>query len=93
MTTICIGCGMPMESPADHALGDSTKPYCCYCARDDGAMQSYAEKLTNYTAWLVSTQGLDATVAHDQAATILGQLPAWRGLATGEPPKGDGHRA
>jgi hypothetical protein len=70
-----------MESAADHALGDITTPYCCYCARDDGTMQSYEEKLANYTAWLVSTQGLDTTVARNQAATILGQLPAWRGLA------------
>jgi hypothetical protein len=40
-------------------------------------MQPYSEKLASYTAWLVSTQGLDPIVAHDQAATILGQLPAW----------------
>jgi hypothetical protein len=84
VTTICIACGMPMEVEQDHALGDVAKPYCRYCATEDGAMQSYAEKLTNYTAWLVSTQGLDPTVAHNQAATILGQLPAWRGLASSD---------
>jgi hypothetical protein len=78
VTTICIACGMPMESPEDHALGDPARPYCRYCARADGTMQSYAEKLANFTHWLVSTQGLDRTVANDQAVTILGQLPAWR---------------
>jgi hypothetical protein len=81
VTTICIACGMPMERAEDYALGDLTKPYCCHCSREDGTMQSYAEKLANYTAWLVSTQGLDATVAHKQAAAILGQLPAWRDRA------------
>jgi len=82
VTSICIACGMPMECARDHALGDLAKPYCCYCANEDGTMQSYAEKLANYTAWIVSTQGLDPAVAHRQAATILGELPAWRDLAS-----------
>ena len=81
MTTTCIACGMPMESTRDHALDDVAKPYCRYCARQDGTMQSYPEKLANYAGWLVSTQGLDPSVAQSQAAMILGQLPAWRGVA------------
>jgi hypothetical protein len=80
MAAICIACGMPMES-ADHALDDVSRPYCRYCAKDDGTMQSYPDKLANYAAWLVSTQGLDAAVARDQAAIVLHQLPAWRHLA------------
>jgi hypothetical protein len=80
VTTICIACGMPMESSEDHALGDLAKSYCRYCATADSSMQSYPEKLANFTRWLVSTQGLDQSAALDQAVTILGQLPAWRGL-------------
>ncbi len=80
MTTICIACGMPMESADDHALGDIDRPYCRHCAKPDGAMQSYPEKLANFTHWLVSTQGLDKAAANHQAATILGQLPAWRDI-------------
>jgi Putative zinc ribbon domain len=78
VTDICIACGMPMETAADHALGDLTKDYCPHCARDDGSMQSYPEKLAGFSRWLTSTQGLDDAVARDQAARILGQLPAWR---------------
>ena len=74
---ICIACGMPMERDEDHAMADVARPYCCYCARGDGTMQSYPEKLAGYASWLVSTQGLDQTVAESQAASILKQLPAW----------------
>jgi len=81
MPAICIACGAPMESAEDHALGDVSRSYCRYCAREDGTMQSYPEKLAGYAGWLVSTQGLDQAAANDQAATILGQLPAWRDVA------------
>lgn len=81
MTTICIACGAPMESAEDHARGDTARPYCRYCTREDGTMQAYPEKLASYTTWLVSSQGLDPGVARDQAAAILSRLPAWRGLA------------
>jgi hypothetical protein len=78
MTLDCIACGMPMEAAQDHAMGDPMKPYCRYCMRPDGSMQSYDEKLAGYAGWLVSTQGLDGEVAQDQARTILAQFPAWR---------------
>jgi hypothetical protein len=78
VTFDCIACGMPMEAAEDHAMGDPARTYCRYCMRPDGSMQSYEEKLTGYTGWLVSTQGLDSGVARDQARTILTQLPAWR---------------
>lgn len=82
MASMCIACGMPMESAEDHALGDISKPYCRYCARGDGAMQSYSEKRASFVSWLVSTQGLDPTAARDQAVMILGRLPAWRGIVS-----------
>jgi hypothetical protein len=81
----CIACGMPMERDEDHALGDTAKPHCRYCAREDGTMLSYPEKLTGYASWLVATQGLDRRVAEDQAKTILSQLPAWRDIAVSGP--------
>ena len=81
MTLDCIACGMPMETLADHALGDPAKTYCRYCMRADGSMQSYDEKLAGYAGWLVTTQGLDTSIARDQARTILAQLPAWRGVS------------
>jgi hypothetical protein len=53
---ICIACGMPMMKTEDFPLGDENKDYCIYCARPDGTMQSYEEKLEGTTDFLVKTQ-------------------------------------
>lgn len=75
----CIACGMPMTKPSDYPLGDESKDYCIYCAKPDGSMQSYPEKLDGTIHFLIKTQGLDETVAHDAAIRILSGLPAWKG--------------
>ncbi len=74
---ICIACGMPMKEIADFAMGDEQKDYCRFCAREDGTMQSYDEKLEGMTHFIVRTQGLDKTVAFNTAKTIMSKLPAW----------------
>ena len=73
----CIACGMPMTKPADFAMGDESKDYCVYCARTDGSMQSYEEKLDGMTDFLVRTQGLDPAAARETAKTSMAKLPAW----------------
>ena len=75
---ICIACGMPMEKPADFAMGDPDKDYCVHCARPDGAMQSYEEKLDSLTSFIVRTQGLDKQTARDAAKGMMARLPAWK---------------
>jgi len=75
---VCIACGMPMESKADHPSGNMALDYCAYCARRDGSMQSYNEKLINYSSWLVRSQGLKQKAAIDHAQKILNELPAWK---------------
>lgn len=75
---ICIACGMPMAKPEDFALGDVSKDYCVHCARSDGSMQSYAEKLESLTGFIVKTQGFDARAARASAADMMARLPAWR---------------
>lgn len=79
----CIACGMPMTKPADYPQGDESKDYCVYCARPDGSMQSYPEKLEGTTEFLIRTQGLDRAAAHAAAIRIMAKLPAWRGIAEG----------
>jgi hypothetical protein len=74
----CIACGMPMSKPADFAMGDESKDYCVYCARPDGSMQNYEEKLEGMTDFIVRTQGLDREAARVSAISILAELPAWR---------------
>ncbi|ATW25725.1 zinc ribbon domain-containing protein [Candidatus Formimonas warabiya] len=74
----CIACGMPMEAVSDYAMGDTDKDYCVHCARPDGTMQSYEEKLDSLTGFIVRTQGLDEQAAATAAKSMMAQLPAWK---------------
>ncbi|GFP77651.1 zinc ribbon domain-containing protein [Clostridium fungisolvens] len=74
----CIACGMPMETVEDFASKDERKDYCKYCARPDGAMQSYEEKLSSLTNFIIKTQGLDTNVANEVAKSMMAKLPAWQ---------------
>lgn len=74
---MCIACGMPMKTSREFAMGDEKKDYCIHCARADGSMQSYDEKLESMTGFIVKTQGLDANVAQNAAKELLSKLPAW----------------
>ena len=75
---LCIACGMPMEKPSDYAMEDQTKDYCVYCAKADGSMQSYDEKLDGMTDFIVKTQGLDQQAARSAAKNMMSKLPAWK---------------
>ena len=73
----CIACGMPMKNPEDFAMGDSEKDYCKYCARLDGTMQSYEEKLNSLSSFIIKTQGIDEKAANAAAKAMMAKLPAW----------------
>lgn len=74
----CVACGMPMRAKEDFAMGDEHLDYCKYCARPDGSMQSYDEKLDGMTNFVMATQGLERAVARKVAAGQLAELPAWK---------------
>ena len=74
----CIACGMPMEKASDYALNDSDKDYCKYCAREDGTMQSYSEKLSSLTNFIERTQGLTKETGERAAKAMMAKLPAWK---------------
>jgi hypothetical protein len=76
----CISCGMPMTKPQDFPLGDETKDYCVHCARPDGSMQSYQEKLDSMTEFIIRTQGFDPAVARKSARDLMTRQPAWKGV-------------
>lgn len=78
MSRTCVACGMPMERKEDFAMGDRSRDYCRHCARPDGTMQSYAEKLESMTGFIVRTQGLDAGAARENARVLMAKLPAWK---------------
>jgi hypothetical protein len=68
---------MPMTKPEDYPNGDESKDYCRYCARPDGSMQSYDEKLQSMAVFIVRTQGLDEAAARGVAQRSMAKLPAW----------------
>ncbi len=78
MASRCIACGMPMERAEDHAKGDVTVDYCLHCARPDGSMQSYEEKVESMGGFLVRTRGLKDEDARREAQAHLAGLPAWK---------------
>jgi Putative zinc ribbon domain len=75
---MCIACGMPMKTKDDFAMGDESKDYCKFCARPDGSMQSYDEKLKGLTGFIIKTQGLDESAALNAAKGMMAKLPAWK---------------
>ena len=75
---VCISCGMPKNAKEDHAMGDERKPFCMFCSKPDGTMQSYEEKLENMTKFIQSKQGLDEAAAREIAKKTMLSLPAWR---------------
>jgi hypothetical protein len=74
----CIACGMPLRHKQDYPFEDETKDYCKYCAREDGSMQNYQEKLAGLTDFIVKTQGIARPVAEKAAVEQLSHLPAWK---------------
>ena len=72
----CIACGISMNKPNDFAMGDESKEYCVHCAKADGTMQSYEERLDNISAYIVKTQGFDGDAARPAAKNMMAALPA-----------------
>jgi len=74
----CIACGMPMKKESDFTMGDTSKAYCVYCAKEDGSMQSFEEKKQSLINFTIKTQGLDEAVAEKAVENMMRQLPAWK---------------
>jgi hypothetical protein len=81
---ICIACGMPIRKKNDYPLGDESLDYCKFCARPDGTMQSYEEKLIGLTENIYRTKKMDRETARRVAVRLLAALPAWQGIAEKE---------
>ncbi len=69
---------MPFQSANDHALGDSSIPYCSSCTNSDGTLKTYEEVLEATKGYYIHAQGLDPQAANRMAETLLKQQPAWR---------------
>ncbi len=74
----CISCGMPLREKSDYPLGDTSKNYCLYCAREDGSLKSYDEAKESMTGFIMKTQGFDKTAAEKAAVEMMKKNPAWK---------------
>lgn len=77
-TQSCISCGMPLRSADDHAVSDTSKPFCKFCGGADGELKSYDDVLAGMSQFLTRTQGLDRSAARDAAKAMMAKQPAWR---------------
>jgi len=66
-----------MTKPEDYPMNDESKDYCIYCAKPDGSMQSFQEKMEGMSEFIMKTQGLDSLAAHKAAEELMRRLPAW----------------
>jgi hypothetical protein len=66
-----------MTAVEEFAMGDPAKDYCVHCARPDGSMQSFEEKLASLTGFIVRTQGFAPAAAAVAAKVMMKPLPAW----------------
>ena len=73
----CESCGMPLAGAEDHALADTSIPYCTYCA-PEGTLPPYEERLERFTQWTMSQDGLDHAAAHEKARAYMKTMPAWK---------------
>jgi Putative zinc ribbon domain len=75
--TSCDSCGMPLESAADHALGDVENSHCRHCA-PDGVLQPFEERFERMVQWTVRSEGVDRSIAETRTRDYMRQMPAWR---------------
>lgn len=75
----CYSCGMPLERPIDHALGDININYCIYCADSKGMLKPFEEVLKGMAHHLAHSQGMDEGAARKAAENVLLNQPAWKG--------------
>lgn len=76
--TSCGSCGMPMETPADHALGDVNSEYCRFCTDERGHLLPYERVLAINAEYYVTSQGITAAAARRLAEAMLADMPAWK---------------
>ena len=75
----CGSCGMPLERPEDHALGDESHQYCRWCTDERGRLLPYERVLAMNAEHYVKSQGVTPEAARRLAAAVMADMPAWRG--------------
>lgn len=85
MEKSCVACSMPMARAEDFAQSDTSKDYCCHCARADGTMKSYDEVLEGSVPWAMENFHLMGFAQRPTEPEVrkaltehMSTLPAWK---------------
>ena len=74
----CICCGMPMNKKNDFAMGDESKDYCVYCAKEDGSMNSFDEAVEGMAEYMSESEKIDKNFARKKVLEYMKSMPAWK---------------
>ena len=80
MAVSCESCGMPLAGAEDHALKDTSIPYCGYCA-PEGTLPPVEERIERFTQWTMREESLDYQAARVKAIAYMKTMPAWKDAA------------
>jgi hypothetical protein len=68
---------MPLAGAEDHALADTSIPYCTHCA-PEGKLPAVEERLERFTQWTMRQENLDHAAAREKARAYMKTMPAWK---------------
>ena len=74
----CICCGMPMNKKNDFAMGEESKDYCVYCAKEDGSMKSFDEAVEGMAEYMSESEKIDKNFARKKVLEYMKSMPAWK---------------
>ena len=74
----CICCGMPMNKKNDFAMGDESKDYCVYCAKEDGSMKSFDEAVEGMAEYMSESEKIYKNFARKKVLEYMKSMPAWK---------------
>ena len=74
----CICCGMPMNKKNDFAMGDESKDYCVYCAKEDGSIKSFYEAVEGRAEYMSESEKIDKNFARKKVLEYMKSMPAWK---------------
>ena len=74
----CICCGMPMNKKNDFAMGDESKDYCVYCAKEDGSVKSFDEAVEGMAEYMSESEKIDKKKKKKKVLEYMKSMPAWK---------------
>jgi len=81
----CQSCAMPLNTPADHALGNEQSPYCTNCTDASGNLKSKEEVREGMINYYTQTEGKTREDAERVVDAHMAMQPAWQQNPPTEP--------